>query len=411
MRFPGCLVSGAAPWLSLVGLGEEGLDGLSTAARAAIAEAALVVGGRRHLALVGPTPGEQHAWSSPIEASFPAILARRGSPVCVLASGDPFFYGVGSVLARTIPAAEMCCFPQPSAFSLAAARLGWALQDCGLVTLHGRPLERIVPWLRPGARLIALSWDGGTPAALATLLAARGFGASRLTVCEAMGGPRERLRPTLAEGFAMPGIADLNTVAIEVAATPGARVRPLTPGLPDDWFEHDGQITKARVRGLTLAALAPRPGELLWDVGAGSGSVGIEWMLQHPANRAVAIEREPERAARLRRNAATFGVPDLHLVQGSAPDAFPGLDTPDAVFVGGGATTPGLLDRCRDALRPGGRLVVNAVTVESQTILGAAFASHGGDLVTISLAAAEPVGRFHGWRAAMPVTQWIWTKP
>lgn len=398
------------PWLTLVGLGEDGLDGLSAAARRAVASADLLVGGRRHLALVGATGGRTLAWASPIEATFPAILARRGQAVCVLASGDPFFYGIGSVLARTVPAEEMRCLPQPSAFSLAAARLGWALQDCDLVTLHGRPLERILPLLRPGARLLALSWDAATPAALAGLMAQRGFGASRLTLCEAMGGPRERLRPALAASFDLPGVDPLNTIAVEVVADASARVRPLTPGLPDHWFEHDGQITKARVRAITLAALAPRPGGLLWDIGAGSGSVGIEWMLMHPANRAVAVEQHAERAARIRRNALAHGVPDLRVVEGRAPAALD-LPQPDAVFVGGGATAPGLLDRCRAALPAGGRLVVNAVTVESQGAIGSAFAAMGGELATISLATADPVGRFHGWRAAMPVTQWVWVKP
>ncbi len=399
------------PWLTLVGLGEDGLEALSPRARSAIAEAALVVGGRRHLALVGSTRGEQLSWASPIEATVPAIMARRGQPVCILASGDPFFFGIGSVLARWFDPAEMRGLPQPSAFSLVAARLGWGLQDCELLTLHGRPLERIVPHLRPGARLIALSWDAATPAALAALLARHGFGRSRLIVCEAMGGPRERVRDALAAGFDLPDVDALNTIALEVVAEPGARVRPLTPGLPDDWFEHDGQITKARVRALTLAALAPRPGGLLWDVGAGSGSVGIEWMLLHPANRTVAVERDAIRAARIARNASALGVPDLRVVQGSAPDALNGLDPPDAVFVGGGATGAGLLERCRAVLPSGGRLVVNAVTVESQAMLATTFAAQGGDLATISLAQAEPVGRFHGWRAAMPITQWVWAKP
>ncbi len=399
------------PWLTLVGLGEDGLDGLSAAARRAIAEADLVVGGRRHLALVGATPGAQLVWASPIEETYPAILAQRGSPVCVLASGDPFCYGIGSVLARFVPAAEMRCLPQPSAFSLLAARLGWALQDCLCLTLHGRPLERIIPHLRPGARLIALSWDGTTPGLLARLLSERGFGASRLTIGEALGGPRERMRTVGAAGFDLDGIDPLNTIAIEVAADPSARIRPLTPGLPDDWFEHDGQITKARVRVVTLAALAPVPGALLWDVGAGSGSVGIEWMLAHPANRAIAIEQAPERAARIRRNALALGVPELAVVEDRAPACLGSLPAPDAIFVGGGVTAPALLDACRVALRAGGRLVANAVTIEGQGLLGAQLATHGGELSMISVAQADPVGRFHGWRPALPVAQWVWVKP
>ncbi len=400
-----------ARWLSVVGLGEDGLAGLSGAARNALARAVLVVGGRRHLDLVGPTAGEPLAWANPIEDTVPAILARRGRPICVLASGDPFTYGIGSVLARHVSPDEMSCFPQPSALSLAAARLGWALQDCDTVTLHGRPLGRVVPLLRPGARILALSWDGATPGALAALLTMRGYGGSRLTVCEAMGGPRERLRVALARDFALADVAALNTVAVEVAAGPDARPRPLTPGLSDAWFEHDGQITKSRIRALTLAALAPQPGQLLWDVGAGSGSVGVEWMLLHPANRAVAVEQDAGRADRVTRNADHWGVGDLRVVRGRAPDALAGLPAPDAVFVGGGLTEPGLLDRCGAALPPSGRLVANAVTVEGQAVLAAALAAHGGDLATVSIAQADPVGRFHGWRPAMPVTQWAWVKP
>ncbi|WP_131194161.1 precorrin-6y C5,15-methyltransferase (decarboxylating) subunit CbiE [Lichenihabitans psoromatis] len=400
-----------APWLTLVGIGEEGLDGLSSAARRAVMQAELVVGGRRHLALVGDTPGTHLPWGSPIEATFPAILARRGSPVCVLASGDPFHYGIGSILARHVDPGDMTCLPHASSFSLAAARLGWALQDCELVTLHGRPLQRIVPFLRPGKLIMALSWDETTPVALAALLVARGFGPSRLTVLEAMGGPRERITSALARDVCLDRVDPLNVVAVEVLADATARVPPITPGLPDDWFEHDGQITKSRIRALTLSALAPQPGGLLWDVGAGSGSVGIEWMMLCPDNRTVAIESDPVRASRVARNAASFGLADLRVVETRAPDGLQDLPRPDAIFIGGGVTSPALLDFCLGALGPGGRLVANVVTLEGQMLLGAAFATHGGDLVTVNIAQVDPVGRFHGWRAAMPVTQWVWVKP
>ena len=403
--------AGPYRWLTLVGVGEDGLSGLSPAARAALMQAELVVGGRRHLGLVGDVPGERQAWASPIEDSFPSVLARRGRPVCVLASGDPFCYGVGSVLAKWVDEGEITCFPQPSAFSLAAGRLGWALQDCALLTLHGRPLERIIPALRPGARILALSWDGETPGRVAHLLSRHGFGPSRLTVCEAMGGPRECLRSALATSFALEAIDPLNTLAVAVAAEPGVRARPLAPGLPDEWFEHDGQITKARIRATTLSALAPRPGDLLWDIGAGSGSVGIEWMLLHPANRAIAVEADAGRAARIGRNATALGIPDLRVVQARAPDGLGDLPVPDAVFIGGGLTGAGLLEMCKSVLRPSGRLVANAVTLQSQGVLGQAFLQDGGSLSTISVAEADPVGRFHGWRTAMPVTQWVWPKP
>ncbi|MDX7950680.1 precorrin-6y C5,15-methyltransferase (decarboxylating) subunit CbiE [Lichenihabitans sp. Uapishka_5] len=404
---------GVHPWLSLVGLGEDGPDGLSPAARTAIEAAALVVGGARHLALAGSLiRGEALCWRSPLESTLPDILARQGQPICVLATGDPFHYGVGALLARHIPVAEMRCWPQPSAFSLMAARLGWSLEACRCLSVHGRALGRVVPALRQDGRLIALSWDGDTPARLAALLVERGFGASLIVVGEALGGPAERLRHTTAAGFDLDGVQALNTVACALVAEPGARQRPATPGLPDDWFAHDGQITKAPIRAMTLAALAPRPGEQLWDVGAGSGSVGIEWLLSDDATQAVAVERDAGRADRVAANAAHWGVADrLTLVRGAAPTALAELPPPDAAFIGGGLTEPGLMDAVQMALPAGGRLVANAVTLESQALLMALFGHHGGDLVSLGVARAEPVGAFHGFRPAMPVVQWRWVKP
>lgn len=399
------------PWLSVVGLGEDGRAGLSEAAREALDGAALVVGGARHLALAGPLTVPTLAWPSPLSDAYPAILAQRGNQVCVLATGDPFHYGIGAELARLVARSEMRAYPQASAFSLAAARLGWSLPDCDCISLHGRAFERVIPYLQPGAKLLALSWDGATPSHLATLLAERGFGRSVLTLCEAMGGPRERLRQAPAAAFAVQDIDPLNTVAVEVAADPDGAVVPLAPGLDDGWFENDGQLTKAEIRAVTLAALRPRRGELLWDVGAGSGSVAIEWALRHPANRAVAVEANPGRAARIARNAKALGVPDIQVVEGAAPGALAGLSPPAAVFIGGGATDEGVMDACWSALRSGGRLVTNAVTLETEAVLLRRFSVHGGALKRIAVARAEPVGGFHGWRPAMPVTQWAVTKP
>jgi precorrin-6Y C5,15-methyltransferase (decarboxylating) len=397
-------------WLSIVGIGEDGLEGLSPAAQRLIAQATLVVGGARHLKLAALGGARTLTWPSPIEGAMPDILARRGEPVCVLASGDPFFYGVGGLLMRHIAADEMICLPAPSAFSLAAARLGWSLQDCTMMSLHGRALEAIIPHLQPRARVLALSWDGGTPSKLARLLAARGLGRSKLVICEAMGGANEKLRGATAADFALEDIAAINTIALEVMAERGARIVPRM-GLPDTLFEHDGQITKREVRAITLSALAPRRGELLWDVGAGSGAVGIEWMLCDPANRAIAIERNPQRAARIARNAAALGVPGLTIVEGEAPKALAGLPPPDAVFIGGGVTAEGLLDHLLNTLTPGGRLVANAVTLQGQAELIGEFQRRGGDLVQASIAHADPLGRFHGWRSAMPVVQWRIEKP
>lgn len=404
-------MSSVAPWLAVVGIGEDGRAGLSPAASAALDGAGLVIGGRRHLELAGPLSAETLAWPSPLSDAYPAILARRGQPTCVLATGDPFHYGVGAELARLVPAGEIVAYPQPSAFSLAAARLGWPLAEVACLTLHGRALERVIPHLQPGARLLVLSWDGSTPKKLAALMSERGFARSRLTVLEAMGGPRERRRTGLAATFSQDEIDPLNTIAVEVVAEPDAQVIPLSPGLDDAWFESDGQLTKAEIRAVTLSALRPRAGQLLWDVGAGSGSIGIEWCLRHPANRAVAIEAREERAGRIRRNARALGVPDLQVVVGRAPDSLAGLPAPDTAFIGGGVSDPALVAAVLAALPHGGRLVANAVTLESEALLLRLHAEHGGTLRRLSIARAEPVGHLTGWRTAMPVTQWALAKP
>ncbi len=401
----------AKPWLTFVGIGEDGLDGLSHAARQALAQARLVVGGRRHLALAAPLTSETLTWASPIEDTYPAIFGTRPRPVCVLASGDPFCFGVGSVLARHLPAEEFACFPQPSAFSLASARLGWAQQDCVLLSLCGRPIETLLPALQPGQRVLALSADGTTPQTVASFLTARGFDDSLITICEAMGGPRERLRRVKARDRPPDDVDALNTLAIEVVADRSARVLPLAAGLPDAWFEHDGQITKSDTRAVTLAKLAPRCGEVLWDIGAGSGSIAIEWMLADAANRAVAVERQPERVARIRRNAVALGVPALDVVEGSAPEVCAALARPDAIFIGGGATGPEVVETAMAALGPGGRLVINAVTLETQALLTHLFSKHGGSLTSLQIAQADKIGGFHGWRAAMLVVQWLWVRP
>ena len=350
-------------------------------------------------------------WPSPFERGIDDVLAQRGRPVCVLASGDPYHYGVGAVLARHVALAESLVVPAASAFSLAAARLGWPLAEVALVSLHGRELDRLRPHLHPGCRVLALTSDGDSPAALAQLLAQSGFGPSRMTVLEALGGPRERIRAAQAQKFDLGTIDPLNTVAIEVAADKGARIIARAAGLPDGWFEHDGQITKRELRAVTLSSLAPRRGELLWDIGAGAGSVSIEWMLADPSLRAIAIEAHGERAARIGRNAASLGVPGLQIIEGTAPAALRGLPLPDAIFVGGGASDAGVLQAAIDALRPCGRLVVNAVTLATEAALLARHAELGGELIRIAIARAEPVGTMPSWRPALPVTQWTWVKP
>lgn len=402
----------SAPWLTIVGIGEDGLTGLSQAALDAIAAADLVFGGTRHLEIAASAIfGTPQPWLSPFSDSVDAIVAARGQKVCVLASGDPLHYGVGATLSREIAAADMHVIPAPSAFSLAAARLGWPLQDVVSLSLHGRPLDLIRPHLHAASRILALTSDEHGPAQLAQLLTEAGFGRSIITVLEALGGPRETVRSQMAELFALADIDPLNVCAITVVPLPGARILPLTPGLDDNLYEHDGQITKRDVRAMTLAALAPRRHELLWDVGAGSGSIAIEWMLADPSCRAIAIEAHPDRAARIRRNAAVFGVPDLTILEGTAPDALAGIEPPHAIFVGGGGSDLGVMDTAMTALRPGGRLVANAVTLEMEQLLLALHTRHGGELLRLSLARAEPVGTMQGWRPTMPITQWRWSKP
>nr|WP_202527606.1 precorrin-6y C5,15-methyltransferase (decarboxylating) subunit CbiE [Streptomyces sp. SID486] len=381
--------------------------------RTELREADVLIGGPRQLDLLPPAcAGERIAWPSPLRPAVPRLLAAHaGRRIAVLASGDPMFYGIGRALAEEAGALRV--LPHPSSVSYAAARLGWPLEDVEVVTLVGRPAARLAAALHEGRRLLVLSAGAATPGEVAALLRDRGFGPSRMRVLEQLGGDRERTgAETTADAWvqAPPPGDPLNIVAVECRRAPQARRLGAVPGLPDDAYEHDGQLTKRHIRAATLGVLAPAPGELLWDVGGGSGSIAIEWMRTHPSCRAVTVERDPVRAARITRNAERLGVPGLGVVTGAAPDALAQLPVPDAVFVGGGLTAPGLLDACWAALPPGGRLVANTVTLESEALLAAACRRHGGELVRLAVAHAVPVGGFTGWRQAMPVTQWSVTK-
>jgi precorrin-6B C5,15-methyltransferase / cobalt-precorrin-6B C5,C15-methyltransferase len=405
-------VAATHKWLSIVGIGEDGLDGLGRNAVAAISAAEIVFGGARHLALAAQAiRGEARPWASPFDPAMHEVLALRGRPVCVLASGDPFWHGVGGTLARLLPPAELASYPAPSAFSLAASRLGWPLQDVETISLHGRPIAHLRPLLHPGTRILALTSDGEAPALIGSMLAEAGFGSSPCHVLEALGGSRETVTRFEAASIGTRRFDPLNIVAIEVVAGSEAAVLPLGGAIPDDMFDHDGQITKSDVRAIVLAALAPRRGALLWDIGAGSGSVAISWMLAHPSMRAIAIEARADRAGRIRRNAASLGVPSLEIVEGRAPAALDGVPAPDAIFIGGGGSEAGVSEMAMKALKPGGRLVANAVTLEMEAVLLALQRAHGGDLLRIALQRAEPVGGMTGWRPAMPVTRWTWVKP
>jgi precorrin-6B C5,15-methyltransferase / cobalt-precorrin-6B C5,C15-methyltransferase len=410
-RLPVEKCSSPPPWLSIVGVGADGESGLGEPARRAIAQAEVVIGSARQLGLVAALiGGERVTWPVPFAQGIALVLERRGRSTCVLASGDPFHYGVGATLAPHLAAGDFVCHPAPSSLSLAAARLAWPLQSTEVVSLHGRELHDVLRHLAPGRRLLVLSWNRETPAALARLLTDRGYGSSRLVVLEALGGPEERTRETRASDPALDDVLDLNIVGLELVASPSAFALPLRAGLPDSAFESDGQLTKRDVRAVTLSALAPRAGERLWDVGSGSGSIAIEWMLAHPACQAIAIERDAERCARIGRNASALGVSRLTRVHAEAPDALRGLPAPDAVFIGGGASEA-VLELCRQALPSGGRLVVNAVALETQARLLEAYQRHGGELVRVAIEAAAPLGAVTALRPALAVLQWRLVRP
>ena len=399
------------PWLSILGVGEEGAESLVPAARALLDSAEVLVGGTRHLAMVKNGKAERLTWASPLSRTIEEIAARRGKRVTVLATGDPMLYGIGTTLTRRFPRDEMTIIPAVGSVALACARLGWPEAEVEVVTLHGRPLDLLNYHMLPGAKLVVLSEDGTTPATAAAALTAAGFGESRLTVFEHLGGAAERRIDASACDFPPARIADLNTIAVECRAGAGAIIRPRVPGLPDSAFETDGQLTKREVRAVTIAALMPLPRALLWDVGAGSGSIGIEWLRAERTARAIAIERDPARVARIARNAAALGVPRLEIMTGEAPAALEGLPRPDAVFVGGGVSNEKLLDACLAALRPGGRFIANAVTVEGESALAQFHKRFGGEMTRLSVARLEPVGPSFSWRSLRTVTQLAVTKP
>ncbi len=398
------------PWLTVVGIGEDGFSGLGKQARRALLCAARIFGSPRQLALLPRcVVGERLTWPSPF--SLAPVLALHGEPVCVLASGDPMFYGVGASLARQVPAEQMQVLSMPSSCALAAARLGWPLQEVQVVSVVARPLAALNAQLYSGVRLLVLSNDGDSPAAIAQLLRERGFGPSRMQVFEHLGGPDEKRLSGSAEDWPYAQVAALNLVAIECQAAPDSpRLSPIS-GLPDSAFRHDGQLTKRDVRAITLARLAPQPGELLWDVGAGCGSIGIEWMRAHPSCRALAIEADEGRQAFIEYNRDQLGVPGLQLIRGKAPQALADLERPDAIFIGGGVTGEGVLPLCWERLRPGGRLVANAVTLQSELALAHFREQHGGDLTRIHVAQAQVLGSFDTWRQALPITLLEVVKP
>ncbi len=392
------------PWLHIVGIGEDGLDGLVPATRAIVEAAEVILGGDRHHQLAANPGAERIAWPSPFDAMIETIRGLRGRRAVVLVTGDPLWFSVGARIGRAIAPSEIVYHPQLSAFQLAAARMGWSLADLETLTVHGRPVEQMIAFIQPDARLLILTTGAETPAQIARFLAQRGFGASRMTVLAAMGGKEEARFDGLAQTWDHL-VPPFNTLAVECIAAPDAALLPRVPGLEDDLFQSDGTMTKREVRAVTLAKLMPMRGALLWDIGTGCGSVAIEWMRAARYARAIGIEPRADRRAMAAANALALGVPQLRLIDGEAPEVLAGLDAPDAIFIGGGLTDE-VFEVAFAALRPLGRLVANAVTLESEAVLLALHKRHGGQLSKISVQRAEPVGRLTGWRPQMPVTQW-----
>jgi len=395
-------------WLFVIGIGEDGLSGLTATARSLIDSAEILIGGDRHLAMLSESPNDQRSrivWESPIEKTIQQIIGYRGKSVCVLASGDPLWFAIGTTLLKRIPIEEVLIIPSISTFSLICARLGWTINEVETLSLCGRPASLLQAYIYPNAKLLILSSGKETPKLVANILCDRQFSNSKITVLEHLNGTNESIISNVAnqlENF--PEFADLNAIAVECIPNPDAKILSRMVGLPDDAYHHDGQLTKREIRAITLSALAPNAGELLWDVGAGCGSIGIEWMRSHPRCQAIAIEKS--RTNFITENAIALGTPNLKIIAGAAPEVLQGLPIPDAIFIGGGLTVPHLFETCWENLRSQGRLVANVVTLEGEQKLFQYQQKYGGTLTQISINRAEAIGHFLGWKPMRPVTQW-----
>ena len=392
------------PWLHIVGIGEDGMDGLTPATRTVVEAAEVIVGGERHHTLSLNPDAERIAWPSPFDAMIETLQSLKGKRAVVLVTGDPLWFSVGARIGRAIPATELVYHPQLSAFQLAAARMGWSLADVETLTVHGRPVEQMIAFIQPDQKLIVLTTGAETPSQIAKFLTERGFGGSKMTVLAAMGGEREERFDGYAESWSHE-VPAFNTLAIDCVAAPDAALIPRVPGLADALFQSDGTMTKQEVRAATVAKLMPMRGALLWDIGTGCGSVAIEWMRAARYARAIGIEPRADRRSMAAQNALALGAPKLEIIDGTVPEALEGLDAPDAVFIGGGLSRE-TFEVVWAAVRPLGRVVANAVTLESEAMLIELHKVHGGDLVKIQTHRAEPIGALTGWRPSMPVTQW-----
>jgi precorrin-6Y C5,15-methyltransferase (decarboxylating) len=398
-------------WLSIIGIGEDGLTGLSPIAASCLDKAKIIFGGERHLSMLPPDDNrEKIPWKSPFQTSISDIISRRGQAVCILASGDPLCYGVGTTILKDINISEVTIIPAPSAFSLACSRLGLSLTEVETLSLCGRPVSLLQSYIYPGAKLLILSEGKNTPAHVAEILINRGYGNSQITVLEKMGNINENIITDIATNWQEKNVAPLNTMAVECIADRGIVGLSKFPGLPDSAFHHDGQLTKREVRAVTLSSLAPLPGELLWDVGAGCGSISIEWLRSDRRCCAIAIEQNSTRLNYIADNAAALGTPNLQIMAGKALEVIPNLPAPNAIFIGGGVTASEILENCWDVLLPGGRMVVNVVTLAGEQRLYQWYEKVGGNFTRIAIQRAEPIGKFLGWKAMSPVTQWVGVK-
>jgi precorrin-6Y C5,15-methyltransferase (decarboxylating) len=392
------------PWLHIVGIGEDGLDGLTPATRAVVEAAEVLVGGGRHQSLARCADAERIEWPSPFSTLIDTLKQHKGKRVVVLATGDPLWYSVGARIGRQLDPSEITYHPQVSAFQLAAARMGWSMADLETLTVHGRPVEQMIAFIQPHQRLLILTTGAETPAQIARFLTERGFGQSKMTVLAFMGGAEEQRFEATADNWTHE-VPAFNTLAVDCIAAPDAALLPRVPGLADDLFAHDGTMTKQEVRAVTVAKLMPMRGALLWDVGCGCGSVAVEWMRGARYARAIGIEPRADRRLFAAQNAAALGAPKLELIDGMVPEALTGLQAPDAIFIGGGLSRE-TYEHCWQALRPLGRLVCNAVTLESEALLVELHREHGGQLVKLSVDRVEPLGKLSAWKPLRPVTQW-----
>jgi precorrin-6B C5,15-methyltransferase / cobalt-precorrin-6B C5,C15-methyltransferase len=399
-------------WLSIIGINEDGIDGLSSVARFWLDRAEILVGGDRHLKLIPSLiPLDERkrlTWQSPLINSIQEILTYQNKSVCVLASGDPMWYGIGTTLLQHIPLEQMRIVPAVSTFSLICARLGWAIANVETLSLCGRPVENLISFLYPNAKILLLSADRHTPKLVIELLRKKGYGKSKIWILEHLQGEEKISEVTAEAELGSIEIADLNAIALECIAESQTFIISRLPGLPDSAYIHDGQLTKSEVRAITLSALAPKPGELLWDVGAGCGSIGIEWMRTDFRCKAIAIE--PKRIEYIAQNAISLGTPNLEIIEGIAPEALQNLPSPNAIFIGGGITSEDTIEKCWHSLKPGGRLVANVVTIEGEQQIFAWQQKIGGSLKRIAIERMEAIGTFKGWKPMATVTQWIVTK-